>query len=188
MPTRKDTASQISGAVATLEPDEPRSKTAAHAPDAGAPARATVMLLRLLRAAQPISRAELARRVGVNRSTVTDTFKPLIAAGVVREEAVSAPAPGAGRSLGRPPAALSFSDEHGYFVGVNIGVRRTMVGLATLTGEVLGDEEFETPSEPSDALRVTREAAGRLIRRAGARRLRVIGVSVPGRPTRRGRR
>ncbi len=55
-----------------------------------------------------------------------------------------------------------------------------MVGLATLTGEVLGDEEFETPSEPSDALRVTREAAGRLIRRAGARRLRVIGVSIPG--------
>jgi predicted NBD/HSP70 family sugar kinase len=180
MPTSKDPALAISGSVATLEPDEPRAKAAPHAAEATAPARATVMLLRLLRAAQPISRAELARRVGVNRSTVTDTFKPLIAAGVVREEAVSNAAPGAGRSLGRPPSALAFSDEHGYFVGVNVGVRRSTVGLATLTGEVLSDEEFETPAEPAQALRVMRETAGRLIRRAGGRRLRVIGASVPG--------
>jgi predicted NBD/HSP70 family sugar kinase len=138
------------------------------------------MLLRLLRAAQPISRAELARRVGVNRSTVTDTFKPLIAAGVVREEALSVPAPGASRNLGRPPTALTFSDEHGFFVGVNVGVRRTAVGLSTLTGEVLAEEEFDTPSEPAGALATMRETVGRLARRAGGRRLRVIGVSVPG--------
>ncbi|MCA1619258.1 MAG: ROK family transcriptional regulator [Acidobacteria bacterium] len=124
MPTKKDPASQISVSVATFEPDEPRAKAAHHATDAPGPARAAVMLLRLLRAAQPISRAELARRVGVNRSTVTDTFKPLIAAGVVREEAVSVPAPGSGRGLGRPPSALTFSDEHGFFVGVSVGVRR----------------------------------------------------------------
>src|SRR5687767_3143627 len=120
MPTKKDLASQNSGSVATLEPDEPRAKAPPHATDMPVPARATVMLLRLLRATQPISRAELARRVGVNRSTVTDTFKPLIAAGVVREEAVGAPAPGAGRGLGRPPAALTFSDAHGFFVGINV--------------------------------------------------------------------
>jgi predicted NBD/HSP70 family sugar kinase len=137
------------------------------------------MLLRLLRAAQPISRAELARRLGVNRSTVTDTFKPLIAAGVVREEPADPPS-GTGRTLGRPPTALTFSDEHGYFVGVNVGVRRTTVGLATLTGEVLADEDFETPSEPSDALAKMREVTGRLVRRSGGRKLRVIGVSVPG--------
>ncbi|HEX8282787.1 MAG TPA: ROK family transcriptional regulator [Pyrinomonadaceae bacterium] len=181
MPTRKDLASRSSGSVATLEPDEPRAKASPHAADAAAgPARAGVMLLRLLRAAQPISRAELARRVGVNRSTVTDTFKPLIAAGVVREEALSVPAPGASRNLGRPPTALTFSDEHGFFVGVNVGVRRTAVGLSTLTGEVLAEEEFDTPSEPAGALATMRETVGRLARRAGGRRLRVIGVSVPG--------
>ena len=179
MPTRKDLASDNGGAVGTLEPEEARAPSAFGAEAAG-PARATVMLLRLLRAAQPISRAELARRVGVNRSTVTDTFKPLIAAGVVREEALSVPAPGASRNLGRPPTALTFSDEHGFFVGVNVGVRRTAVGLSTLTGEVLAEEEFDTPSEPAGALATMRETVGRLARRAGGRRLRVIGVSVPG--------
>jgi predicted NBD/HSP70 family sugar kinase len=168
------------GAVGTLEPEEPGAHTHSSGSDAPGPARATVMLLRLLRAAQPISRAELARRVGVNRSTVTDTFKPLIAAGIVWEEPVNPPS-GTGRTLGRPPTALSFSDEHGFFVGVNVGVRRTTIGLATLTGDVLADEEFETPSEPSDALLKMKEVTGRLTRRArGGRKLRVIGVSVPG--------
>ena len=180
MPTRKDLALHSSGSVGMLEPDEPRPHAPSGGSDATGPARATVMLLRLLRAAQPISRAELARRVGVNRSTVTDTFKPLIAAGAVREEALSAPAPGAGRSLGRPPTALSFSGEHGFFAGVNVGVRRTTVGLASLNGEVLAEEDFETPADAADALERMREVTGRLIGRAGVRRLRVIGVSVPG--------
>ena len=52
------------------------------------PAKTTQLLLKLLRATQPISRIELARRLGVNRSTVTDLFKPLIAASIVREQPV----------------------------------------------------------------------------------------------------
>jgi transcriptional regulator with XRE-family HTH domain len=136
-------------------------------------AKATVTLLRLLRAAQPISRAELARRVGVNRSTVTDAFKQPIAAGVVREEPAEQPAPGTNRALGRPALALSFNDDYGYFVGVNVGVRRSTVGLATLTGQVIAEEEFETPPEPSAALALIRTVIGRLCAsiRRGRRRM-----------------
>lgn len=152
-----------------------------HAADAtSGPAKASLMLLRLLRSAQPLSRAELARRLGVNRSTVTDTFKPLIAAGVVREEAIQSTQPNGARSLGRPAVALSFNDEHDYFVGVNVGVRHSTVGLATISGEVLAEEEFDTPSEPDDALRLIAMVIGRLRLHAGERKLRVVGVSVPG--------
>jgi predicted NBD/HSP70 family sugar kinase len=165
MPIRKEAVSPI----AVIDAPEPQS-----------PAKATVMLLRLLRAAQPISRAELARRVGVNRSTVTDAFKQLIAAGVVREEPLQQPAPGTSRALGRPALALSFNDDYGYFVGVNVGVRRSTVGLATLTGQVFAEEEFETPADPSDALAQIRSAVTRLCRQARGRTLRAIGVSVPG--------
>jgi predicted NBD/HSP70 family sugar kinase len=172
MPIRKDAA------VSTGLIDAPEPRAHAHEPQG--PAKATVMLLRLLRAAQPISRAELARRVGVNRSTVTDAFKQLIAAGVVREEPTQQPAPGANRALGRPALALSFNDDYGYFVGVNVGVRRSTVGLATLSGQVIAEEEFETPPEPADALALIRKTIGRLCARAGGRRLRAIGVSVPG--------
>ncbi|HWS90069.1 MAG TPA: ROK family transcriptional regulator [Pyrinomonadaceae bacterium] len=174
MPTRKDAASS----TGVIDAPEPRAQANTHEPQG--PAKATLMLLRLLRAAQPISRAELARRVGVNRSTVTDAFKQLIAAGVVREEPAEQPAPGANRALGRPALALSFNDDYGYFIGVNVGVRRSTVGLATLTGRVFAEEEFETPPDASDALAKIRTTVTGLCAQARGRRLRAIGVSVPG--------
>ncbi|HEV2862202.1 MAG TPA: ROK family transcriptional regulator [Pyrinomonadaceae bacterium] len=142
------------------------------------PARAGRMLLRLLRAAQPISRVELARRLGVNRSTVTDTFKPLIAAGVVLEDAAPV---GAARNLGRPPSSLSFNTGRDLFAGVSLGVKRSQVGVATLGGEILAEEEFETPAEAEEALKLVRSSVERLCARVhGGRELRLIGVSVPG--------
>ncbi len=154
-------------------------KQGAESINAANPARAGRMLLRLLRAAQPISRVELARRLGVNRSTVTDTFKPLIAAGVVLEE--SAPTEGAARNLGRPPSSLFFNSGRDLFAGVSLGVKRSQVGVATLGGEILAEEEFETPSEPEEALALVRSSIEGLCARVhGGRGLRLIGVSVPG--------
>jgi len=162
-----------------------KSRTSQQAPandsaDVESTAKAGHMLLRLLRAAQPISRVELARRLGLNRSTVTDTMKPLIAAGVV-VEASERPVAGASRVLGRPPVSLSFNGTRDLFAGANLGVRLSQVGVAALTGEILAEEEFETPSKPADALKMLRESIQRLCSKvSGERQLRVIGVSVPG--------
>jgi predicted NBD/HSP70 family sugar kinase len=142
-------------------------------------AKATRLLLRLAHAAQPISRAELARRLGLNRSTVTDAFKPLIAAQLVREAPLPQ-GPGAAHALGRPPTGLSFNGEQDFFVGVSLGVRRTQVGLTTLTGAVFAEEEFITPPEPAEALALIRASVERLRAGAGGRALRLVGVSVPG--------
>jgi predicted NBD/HSP70 family sugar kinase len=137
------------------------------------------MLLRIVRAAQPISRVELARRLGVNRSTVTELVKPLIAMDMLREEPLP-PLAGGGRTLGRRPVGLSFNGEGEFFVGVNIGVRRSQVGLTTLSGELIAEEEFDTPAEHADALRLIRASIERQRERVEGRRLGMIGVSVPG--------
>ena len=76
-----------------IAPENP-SETAA------SPAKTTRMLLRLLRAAQPISRVEISRRLNVNRSTITDITKPMIASGLLREGAVESS--DQARSQGRP--------------------------------------------------------------------------------------
>jgi predicted NBD/HSP70 family sugar kinase/transcriptional regulator with XRE-family HTH domain len=143
------------------------------------PAKSARMLLRLLRAAQPISRVELARRLGVNRSTVTDTFKPLIASGLVREESVQ-PAPGADRVVGRPAAALTLNGDRDFFVGVNIGVRRVQVGLGTLGGDIVIEDDFDTPTDPAAALSLVRASVEKLCAESDGRMLRMIGVSVSG--------
>lgn len=141
-------------------------------------ARSPRMLLRMLRAAQPITRVELARRLGVNRSTVTDVIKPLVNARVVVERAAE---PGTSRVPGRPALSLSFNLDRGdIFAGVNIGIRQTQVGIGDLGHTILAEDEFETPSESEAALTRIREALVALRERWSDRSLRFIGVSVPG--------
>jgi predicted NBD/HSP70 family sugar kinase len=167
--------------VATLaEKSSPRPPHAGGAAEQSSHAKAALMLLRLLRATQPTSRAEMARRLGVNRSTVTDTFKPLIASGVVREDEAQPVPAGKTRPLGRRATALSFDDSRDFFVGVNIGVRSSQVGIAAPGGAMIAEEEFDTPNDPAEALHLIRATVARLSSHAPSRRLRVIAVSVPG--------
>ncbi len=139
------------------------------------PAKKSNQLLRLIRAAQPISRTEIAARLGVDKSTVTENVKPLLASGVLREETLQ------GTGQGRKPRVLSFLSDRDYFVGVNLGVRHTQVGLTNLNGDVLEEAEFATPTDSKEALSVTRREIENLIgKQSGDQSLRVIGVSVPG--------
>lgn len=132
------------------------------------------LLLRLIRAEQPITRTEIASRLEIDKSTVTENVKPLIDAGILREETLEI------KGQGRRPRVLSFADEHDYFIGVNLGVRRSQVGLTTLKGEISDEEDFETPTEVSMALRQTRRLIEQIVRDNPDRKLRTIGVSVPG--------
>lgn len=132
------------------------------------------LLLRLIRASQPITRTEIAERLHIDKSTVTENVKPLIDRGILREDILETD------GTVRRSRVLSFADERNYFIGVNLGVRRSQVGLTTLKGEISDEEDFETLKDPKAALRVTRERIEKLRDANGDRELKVIGVSVPG--------
>ena len=131
-------------------------------------------MLRLIRAAQPISRVNIASRLGIDPSTVSENAKPLIASGILREETV------VDKAERRRYRMLSFNGDTPHFAGVNLGVRRSQVGLTTLSGEITDEADFETPSDPYRALTLAREHLDAIIRRDPTRTLSVIGVSVPG--------
>lgn len=146
-----------------------------HSENGGQPpgfARKRSLLLRLIRSAQPMTRTDLAQRLEIDKSTVTDNIKPLIATGLIREETSS--------GEGRKTRVLSFVNEQDYFIGLNLGVRRSQVGLISLNGEIEDEVDFETPTTASLALRMARERVEHIYRNNPDRRLRVIGVSVPG--------
>lgn len=142
----------------------------------GASDETTHAMLRMVRAAQPISRADLARRLEVHRSTITEMVKPLLASGLLREaepEQVRA-------RVGRPPVGLSFREESSFFIGINIGVRRTQVGAGLVNGEMLGEESFDTPADPAIALSQVRASVDSLRTSLSDWTISAIGVSVPG--------
>src|SRR5438270_4658616 len=131
-------------------------------------------MLRLIRAAQPISRVHIASRLGIDPSTVSENIKPLVANGVLNEETVL------DNTGQRRTRVLSFNGHSPKFAGVNLGVRHSQVGLTTLRGEITDEIDFETPSDAYKALSLAREHLDAIIRRDTSREIGAIGVSVPG--------
>lgn len=146
--------------------------------EASEPARAKRLLLRMLWAAQPVSRIELARFININRSTATEIFKPLINSGVILEKPLATK--DITLPVGRPPIGLAFNDERDFFIGVNLGVRHSQIGLTTLDWDFTGGEEFTTPKDPKKALKIISDKIKKLWSETKERELRVIGISVPG--------
>ena len=131
------------------------------------------LLLRLIRAVQPIARTEIAERLKIDKSTVSENVKPLVNRGILREEPLTTGEPG------RRPRVLSFSGD-GYFIGVNLGVRHSQIGISRLNGEVADEDEFETPPDVESAIRIVQNKIESIKRAHPGETLRMVGVSVPG--------
>lgn len=89
----------------------------------------------------PISRADLARLVGVNRTTITGIVQPLIDADLLVE---GGPVPGAS-GLGKPARPLWFSPDARPICGVLLMPDTVHACLVTLEGEILVEHSAELP-------------------------------------------
>ncbi len=141
------------------------------------PAQTTHELLRIVRAAQPIPRVAVARRLGVHRRRITVLVRPLIDSGILRE---GAPERSLGRGVGRPPIGLSLRGEQDFLVGVNIGVSQIHLGAASVDGTILTEERFPTAREPEIAFNEIRNAIQRIWAKMPNKGLSGVGISVVG--------
>ena len=134
-------------------------------------------LLRLIWSERSISRAEIARRTDLSRSTVSETVSELLATGLVVEV-------GPGQSSGgRRPIVLQFQDDAFGLVGVDVGSSHVAVALTDLRGKVLVWEERPHPvsTDPAGTRQLAAELVAECVRRwgKGPERLVGIGVAVP---------
>ena len=134
-------------------------------------------LLRIVRAAQPIPRVAVARRLGVHRRRITVLVKPLLDSGVLRE---ASPDRSSVRAVGRPPIGLALRTDHDFLIGVNLGVSLTQVGVGDANGKIISEESFPTPQEPALALAQLRSSIERQSGKIHDRSLAAIGIGVPG--------
>lgn len=133
-------------------------------------------LLRIVRAAQPIPRVAVARRLGVHRRRITVLVRPLIDSGVLSEGRPDSSI----RRVGRPPIGLSLCAESYFLIGVNIGVTQTQLGAGTVDGKLLFEETFATPRDPKTAVLEVRSAIRRCQNQLANRELVAVGISVAG--------
>jgi N-acetylglucosamine repressor len=134
------------------------------------------IVLNLLRTHPPLSRAELGRLMGMQRSSMGLLVNDLMARGLVREGTTGE------ASRGRKPTLLHLDSRGRCVVAVDIRATRTFLVLTDLTGHELSPvESFPTDREP----RALATALGQHLRRLlashpKAGRCQGVGVAVPG--------
>lgn len=132
------------------------------------------VVLNLIRTKQPISRADLARVSGLQRSTISLIVEELIEERWVLEGAT-------GRlPRGRRPTFLWLNDDR-VIIGVDIRPMQTTVALADVNGNFTSQEVLATPSDAHAAVKELIARIQRLLNSCGKKKVEGVGISVPGR-------
>ncbi len=131
-------------------------------------------VLHLIWAERRISRAEIARRANLSRSTVSDIASQLLSTRLVAEAGV-----GASRG-GRRPIVLEFRDDACTILGVDIGATHVSVVLTDLRGRVLAWEQRDHPvrSDPEGTRALAAEFCRACLGTASPGRHRLLGIGV----------
>jgi predicted NBD/HSP70 family sugar kinase len=134
------------------------------------------IVLNLIRKHQPVSRADLSRHSGLQRSTVSVIIEQLMAERWVIEGAAG---PAAAR--GRKPIFLHLNSERAGIIGVDVRPLTTTIGLATVDWKFLAQESIPTERNPAQFVRALCEHIRRLRAAHPDVAYEGIGVSLPGR-------
>ncbi|HYJ79710.1 MAG TPA: ROK family protein [Longimicrobiaceae bacterium] len=132
------------------------------------------IVLNLLREHQPISRADLARRMAVGRGMITELVDELIADEVIAEGAI------ANAPRGRKPRLLHVRTRDRFCIAVDVRFGRTHVALTDLDGLQLALETLDTRLDPDALVADVAGAVERLLHAHGAGECQGMGVVVPG--------
>ena len=133
------------------------------------------IVLNLVRDHQPVSRADLARRMEIGRGVVTSIIQELINNGSIYEGATGHAA------RGRRPTMLYVRTQDRLVVAVDIRFSRTFIMLSDFAGSQIALESLETIFDPTLLVTELIERIGRLLASHGATaRCEGVGLVVPG--------
>jgi len=132
------------------------------------------IVLNLIRTRQPISRADLARVCGLQRSTISLIVEDLIAQDWVVE------GPTGRLPRGRRPTFLRLNDDR-VIIGIDLRPTQTTVALSDVNGNFTTREVMQTPGQPKLALEALIECVQRIVAGCEGKKIEGIGVSLPGR-------
>src|SRR5712691_7658746 len=122
------------------------------------------VVLNLIRTKQPLSRADLARSSGLQRSTVSLIVEELMEEHWVLEGAT-------GRlPRGRRPTFLRLNEDR-VIIGIDIRPLQTTVALADVNGKFSSQEVMATPPDPKVAVESLVTRIERLLRSCGDKKV-----------------
>ncbi len=132
------------------------------------------LVFNLIRTRQPLSRADLARVSGLQRSTVSLIVEDLIKERWVLEGSTGRP------PRGRRPTFLELNHQRAV-IALDIHPSQTTVAVTDLGGKIVAQNVVELPADPKKAIQPIIAAIKKLIAANGDKSFDGIGISLPGR-------
>jgi predicted NBD/HSP70 family sugar kinase len=135
-------------------------------------------MLRLIREGDAVTRADLARRTGLARSTVAQRVDALLAHELVYE------AGGGASTGGRPATVLAFNRNAGVVLAADLGATHSRLAVSDMAGKPLAEKavDMAIADGPEPVLELVEAHCSELLREVGRQPadVRGIGVGVPG--------
>jgi len=135
-------------------------------------------LLKLIREGDGTTRADLAQRTGLARSTITQRLEQLQELGLLKEIG------GSQSTGGRPPMRLVFNEDAALVLAADLGATHSRLAVTNLGGRVLAESrgDIEIAAGPEAVLGWVEARFNELLAEAGADREAIagIGIGVPG--------
>jgi predicted NBD/HSP70 family sugar kinase len=132
------------------------------------------IVLELVRTQQPISRADLARQSGLQRSTVSQIIEQLLSEQWVCEGRTAT------SSRGRRPTLIHVN-ENLVALALDIHPREATLAVVDLNGRLVLRSTAPLTSDPAASTQLILEAIGRVRGELGRMSIEGIGISFPGR-------
>lgn len=132
------------------------------------------LVFNLVRIRQPISRADLARASGLQRSTISLIIEDLIQSGWIVEGALDQTA------RGRRPTSLKINSKR-VILALDIHPAQTTMAVIDVVGNIITQQIVVMPEEPTKAVNAIVRASQRIIADHISNEFVGIGICVPGR-------
>lgn len=132
------------------------------------------IVLHLIRKRHPISRADLARISGLQRSTISLIVEQLVEENWVLE------GPTGRLPRGRRPTFLRLNEDR-VIIGVDVRPIHTTVALADANGRFLSQEIMDTPTDPKEGIDALIRSIQRVMQASEGKMIEGVGISLPGR-------
>jgi predicted NBD/HSP70 family sugar kinase len=132
------------------------------------------LIFNLIRERQPISRAELSRRTGLQRSTVSIIVEELIGKHWILEGAIGH------LPRGRRPTMIQLNSRRSV-LALDIHPSEMTIAVADLSGRVVAQNVFALPPDPSKAITAVLAGIRKVMRANEGRHFDGLGTCLPGR-------
>jgi len=132
------------------------------------------LIFNQIRIRQPISRADLARTSGLQRSTVSLIVEDLLQEQWIIEGLIGQ------TPRGRKPTFLEVNQKR-TVLALDVHPAQTTLAVADLSGRIADRKQLELPDNPKKVIRAIVDAIRKMIAKHSDRSFEGIGISVPGR-------